>query len=170
MREPKDELLALTNSQRQLNPGGVIEIQDIVYPCKSDDGSVTKDQPIYRWSKIVADGFASMGRPVDTALGYRSQLEEAGFTNIVCHTHKWPLNRWPKDEKYKEIGMFLPRTRARFFHLLIRPRNLDRLVDVRKHASGSSQPESCHLYQTQGRRRPRLDCTGAGIVAHRSQG
>lgn len=30
----------------------------------------------------------------------------AGFTDVVEQTLVWPTNRWPKDKKLKEIGMW----------------------------------------------------------------
>lgn len=92
------------NSFDQMNPGGVLELQDIVYPVESDDDSVAQDTAIYRWSKMVGDGFERMGRPITSALGYKAQLEAAGFTNVVAAKYKWPLNRWPRDAKHKELG------------------------------------------------------------------
>ena len=44
--------------------------------------------------------------PLDSMLKYREQLEEAGFVEIVEYSYKWPINRWPKDPKYKEIGLW----------------------------------------------------------------
>lgn len=53
----------------------------------------------------MASGFAGMGRPLDSALKYEQQLREAGFVNINVVKEKWPTNRWPRDKKYKQIGM-----------------------------------------------------------------
>lgn len=41
---------------------------------------------------------------MDTALFYEQQLADAGFINIRVVKEKWPLNRWPKDIKYKQLG------------------------------------------------------------------
>jgi hypothetical protein len=30
----------------------------------------------------------------------------AGFTNVVETKYFWPLNKWPKDKKLKELGMY----------------------------------------------------------------
>lgn len=47
-----------------------------------------------------------MGRPIDTAYNYEQQLSEAGFVNIHVIREKWPLNRWPRDKKYKQLGKY----------------------------------------------------------------
>jgi hypothetical protein len=56
------------------------------------------------WSSLILEASNKLGRPVDSAKGYKSQLEEAGFTNVVETKYKWPQNRWPKDPKFKELG------------------------------------------------------------------
>lgn len=33
------------------------------------------------------------------------QLQDAGFINVVETRYKWPQNSWPKDPKFKEIGI-----------------------------------------------------------------
>ena len=87
-----------------MSPGGVIEIQDIIYPILSDDGTLTEDHPLKRWGDLLLQGFTGMGRALDGALHYERQLAEAGFVDIVTINEKWPSNRWPRDKKYKQIG------------------------------------------------------------------
>lgn len=70
----------------------------------SDDDTFTDDCPLKQWSDLIHQGFGAMGAPVDTALHYEQQLDEAGFVDIVTIKEKWPTNRWPKDKKYKQIG------------------------------------------------------------------
>lgn len=47
------------------------------------------------------------GRGADTAVHYKQQLADAGFTNINQTIYRWPQNRWPKDKKFKELGMWV---------------------------------------------------------------
>jgi hypothetical protein len=96
---------------RSLTPGGVIELQDIIYPLTSDDGTLTEDSALFRWSKTLLDGFGAIDRPLNTALQYKEQLATAGFIDIVEVVYKWPTNSWPQDSKHKEIGEFVPRTK-----------------------------------------------------------
>ncbi|RDW95065.1 hypothetical protein BP5796_00828 [Coleophoma crateriformis] len=89
-----------------LNPGGYIELADCTYPFVADDLSLSKDSALTKWCQLMMDGCAAMGRPIDSAVRYKAQLEEAGFTDVVELKYKWPLNRWPKDKKAKELGMW----------------------------------------------------------------
>jgi len=69
----------------------------------SDDGTLS-DSTLCKWSKMLLDGFTANGRPLDSALKYKDQLTEAGFVDIKVVKRKWPTNRWPKDQKHKQIG------------------------------------------------------------------
>ncbi|RSL51757.1 hypothetical protein CEP53_008310 [Fusarium sp. AF-6] len=89
-----------------LNPGGKIEIMDIIYPPRSDDGTLSEDSPLYKWATLLLRTFATMGSPLDSALRYKEQLEEAGFVDVHVVQRKWPMNRWPKAQIYKQIGMW----------------------------------------------------------------
>ncbi|EEU45750.1 uncharacterized protein NECHADRAFT_104598 [Fusarium vanettenii 77-13-4] len=87
-----------------LNPGGKIEIMDIIYPPRSDDGTLSEDSPLYKWATLLLRTFAAMGSPLDSALKYKEQLEAAGFVDVHVVQRKWPMNRWPKAKIYKQIG------------------------------------------------------------------
>ncbi|KAH7140352.1 S-adenosyl-L-methionine-dependent methyltransferase [Dactylonectria estremocensis] len=89
-----------------LNPGGTIELIDIVYPLQCDDGTLAEDSPLYKWSKLLLGAFTSNGSALDSAVKYKVQLEEAGFIDVTVVKRKWPLNRWPKDPKHKQIGIW----------------------------------------------------------------
>ena len=88
-----------------LTPGGSIELQDCIQPFLSDDGTLTSGSHLDRWSRLIRDSFAGMGRDMDSALRYEQQLIDAGFVDVRVVREKWPTNRWPREKKYKQIGM-----------------------------------------------------------------
>lgn len=47
-----------------------------------------------------------LGHSVECAKHYRQQMIDAGFVNVQAKLYKWPINAWPKDVRYKEIGEF----------------------------------------------------------------
>ncbi|KAH8750854.1 S-adenosyl-L-methionine-dependent methyltransferase [Hyaloscypha sp. PMI_1271] len=96
----------IAQAKEFLNPGGQLEIVDIVFPIECDDGTLSKDSALMKWSNFMAEAADKLGRKVDSAKRYREQLEEAGFTDVVETRYKWPQNRWPKDQAYKELGMW----------------------------------------------------------------
>ncbi|KAM5494225.1 hypothetical protein McaMca56_006278 [Microsporum canis] len=87
-----------------LEPGGYVEMQDICLPLRSDDGTLTPDHPLDRWSRTCVEACAKLERPLDVAKSHKKRMEEAGFVDVVEVLHKWPLNSWAKDPKLKEIG------------------------------------------------------------------
>ena len=90
-----------------LNPGGWLELADIS-PLSCDDGSLKEDSPLHTWVTKLLEGTKIIGRPFDGAKQYKEQLEAQGFTNVTQVVYKWPQNRWPKDPKLKELGMYGP--------------------------------------------------------------
>jgi len=79
-------------------------VVDIVFPVESDDGTLTKDSALSKWSYFMTEASDKLKRRLDGGKRYKQQLEDAGFTDVVETRYKWPQNRWPKDMKYKELG------------------------------------------------------------------
>lgn len=79
-------------------------MQDTIYPVACDDDSMHDDSVLRRWSILVNEAFRANGSSLDTALLYEQQLADAGFINIHIQCEKWPVNRWPKHPKYKQLG------------------------------------------------------------------
>ncbi|KAF7555980.1 hypothetical protein G7Z17_g1687 [Cylindrodendrum hubeiense] len=97
---------SIRNWPRSLEPGGTLELMDIIYPLESDDGTLKEEHPSRKWSLLLQEGFSADGHPLNTALFYKDWLKDAGFTGIVEVKEKWPLNAWPKDPRYKQIGIW----------------------------------------------------------------
>lgn len=81
-------------------------MQDIMLPYQSDDGTLALDSPLARLGELFREASAALGRPMDIASKYKSMMEAAGFKHMVERRFKWPLNTWPRDSRYKEIGAF----------------------------------------------------------------
>ncbi|WDK17124.1 methyltransferase domain-containing protein [Colletotrichum graminicola] len=89
-----------------LEPGGWIELSDILLDLQSDDGTVGPDCAAQTWAKHMLEAAAIWKRPLDSCKFYKEQLAEAGFVNITEKIYKWPTNPWPRDPKFKELGMW----------------------------------------------------------------
>jgi len=89
---------------RNLVPGGYIELADKCFPIMSDDGSLLPTSPLHQWSDFIIEGTAKVGRSIAAAVDFKKQLEEAGFINVIETRYKWPTNTWPKDPKFKQLG------------------------------------------------------------------
>jgi hypothetical protein len=97
-------ILTCPYSRSFLNPGGYLEVVDIVYPLHCDDGTLPEDSALLKWSNIMLDNMEKIQRPIASAKEYPEQLAELGFTDIKKTICKWPTNGWPKDAKHKEMG------------------------------------------------------------------
>jgi hypothetical protein len=57
------------------------------------------------WGNLMLDASCKIGRPLNSAETVKRVIEEAGYVDVVEVIYKWPMNRWPADEKMKDIGM-----------------------------------------------------------------
>ena len=111
-----------------LAPGGWIEAADISFPIILNDGQYPENSAFKKWyvctislsylrstkqsrSDLFMEGCEKLGRPANSAEFYKSQIEAAGFVDVVETKYIWPINRWPKDKKLKELGTFYTLTR-----------------------------------------------------------
>ncbi|KIV88712.1 hypothetical protein PV10_08370 [Exophiala mesophila] len=89
-----------------LNPGGVIEIQDVHFDVGSSDGSLPEDSALRMWSKYMLEASRTLGVPLDSVLSVKAQLIEAGFEDVQQTVQLWPMTWWPKDPRHKKIGLW----------------------------------------------------------------
>ena len=92
---------------RNLTPGGYLEVADICLPVKADDLSLHSESALRKWSNLMLEATQKAGSPMDSAKLYKSQLEMAGFCNVVEVHYKWPHNNWPSNKKMKELGTYV---------------------------------------------------------------
>ncbi|KAF4448378.1 hypothetical protein F53441_8186 [Fusarium austroafricanum] len=87
-----------------LAPGGWVELQEIDVNMKSDDGTLTKDCPIMKWSNLLNEASVKLQLPYAQLDAFKGMMAEVGFTEIVDRRFKWPTNPWPKEKKFKDLG------------------------------------------------------------------
>ncbi|KAF5694729.1 methyltransferase [Fusarium denticulatum] len=92
------------NAYDNLEPGGYLEMQDLTYPIACDDGTLPPDCEVLRSGLLSIEASAKAGRAINLAPKYKSFLEKSGFVDVVEKQFKWPINEWPKDKHYKELG------------------------------------------------------------------
>lgn len=101
-------------SFQTLDSEGWIEVQDICFPVRCDDGTLKADSYLARWSKCMIKATKADGRSIEAtkadgcsaegSLLYKSKLEAAGFINVKEFVYMWPMNWWPAREHYKDLG------------------------------------------------------------------
>ncbi|KAM7185791.1 S-adenosyl-L-methionine-dependent methyltransferase [Naviculisporaceae sp. PSN 640] len=94
-------------SYQHLNPGGWIELHDPSNPLRTDDDSLPKESALWKWNNLFLEASIKLGAPMNSCDYYEQQLKDAGFINVTVVEEKWPINPWPKDKRYKEIGAWV---------------------------------------------------------------
>ncbi|CAK7268478.1 hypothetical protein SEPCBS57363_003112 [Sporothrix epigloea] len=89
-----------------LEPGGYFEAQDMGMPLQCDDGTLHKSSDLWVWLMLVLEAMEKLGRPISAAQQWKPLMEQQGFEDVSQTIYKWPINRWPRDKKYKELGMW----------------------------------------------------------------
>jgi hypothetical protein len=81
-------------------------MQELCYPMRSDDGTLTEDCALSHWSKVLLDTTIQAGQGANKPAQYGDWMREAGFVNVTTVVYKWPTNQWPKDKKLKLMGLW----------------------------------------------------------------
>ncbi|KAF4985585.1 hypothetical protein FDECE_16461 [Fusarium decemcellulare] len=87
-----------------LEPGGWFEMQDILLPYASDDGTLKPDHALDKLGNYFCSTSEMLGRVMDAPKNFKTYMQKAGFEGLVEHRYKWPIGTWPKDKFYKELG------------------------------------------------------------------
>ena len=74
---------------------------------KCDDGSLPADSALSRWHEYMHDAANKAGFPLDAISHVPQMMKDAGFVDIVATPIRWPINPWPKDAKFKELGRWV---------------------------------------------------------------
>ncbi|RSL46400.1 hypothetical protein CEP54_013863 [Fusarium duplospermum] len=87
-----------------LAPGGWAEFQDVDAFMKSDDKTLTEEHALRKWNVLLAKAAKEHGTPFVEIDKLKDMMAEIGFVDIKEVPFKWPINRWPKEKKFKELG------------------------------------------------------------------
>jgi hypothetical protein len=69
-----------------------------------DDGTMKDDWPFAEWTRYGDDAAMVLGKPLRIANKLKKWYKEAGFVDVHEEVFKVPLNPWPKDPHYKNLG------------------------------------------------------------------
>lgn len=96
----------LAQAHKHLRPGGRVELHEMNYTPRSDDGSMPPDFAFARMLQLVGRGLAAMSINLGGVHDVASQLERAGFASIHERTFKVPLGPWARDALLKKVGAY----------------------------------------------------------------
>ncbi|KAK1498233.1 TAM domain methyltransferase [Colletotrichum tamarilloi] len=89
-----------------LSPGGYLELIEFDAVPTSDDGTLKPDSAITKSATLLFDAAAIIGQPFEDISRMKDVLIETGFEDVHKQLYKWPTNSWPKNPKYKELGIW----------------------------------------------------------------
>jgi len=96
----------INRSYHYLEPGGIMESQEMYPVVFCDDDTMPDDHGFLEFTRTQDDAAMRMGRPVRIANKLKRWYEQAGFVDVHEEVFKMPINPWPKDPQYKMIGRF----------------------------------------------------------------
>ncbi|KAI8232411.1 Secondary metabolism regulator LAE1 [Colletotrichum sp. SAR 10_86] len=98
--------LSATQPGHNLEPGGSLELHETDIYTRSDDGSLKPEHALYKWAQFLMESSTKLGAAWIDPPKLKDLMIEAGFEGVSMSTYKWPTNTWPKDKKFKELGMW----------------------------------------------------------------
>ncbi|KAK1970888.1 S-adenosyl-L-methionine-dependent methyltransferase [Colletotrichum sublineola] len=87
-----------------LAPGGYIELLEGHLRPECDDGTFKPDEVLSQWVDKIEECCKIFGQPFVDVPSLAPLLKEVGFVDVTISKFKWPINPWPKDPYYKELG------------------------------------------------------------------
>ncbi|CZR58031.1 uncharacterized protein PAC_07921 [Phialocephala subalpina] len=93
----------ICEAYEKLEPGGWLELQDVIAPWTDVDGSLLGSK-LLEFHTNTIEAALSVGRDVKQVIKYPSLFVAAGFQEISEFHYQWPIGAWAKDEKLKKIG------------------------------------------------------------------
>ena len=54
----------------------------------------------------MIDGADNVNRPLTAPESYKQCMLDAGFVDLHKARYRWPMDMWPKDPHYKELGLW----------------------------------------------------------------
>lgn len=81
-------------------------MKELALPVQCDDDTLTEDDPLFKWSAFMVEASGRLNQSLDKPSNYANWMREAGFVNVQSHVFRWPMNSWPKDKKYKKLGLW----------------------------------------------------------------
>jgi len=96
----------INRAYRYLEPGGMMESQELYPTAYCDDGTMPADHAFCEWTRTQDEAAMTLGRPLRIANKMKKWYEQAGFVDVHEEVLKMPINQWPKDPQLKMLGRF----------------------------------------------------------------
>ncbi|TDZ35417.1 Secondary metabolism regulator LAE1 [Colletotrichum spinosum] len=89
-----------------LTPGGFLEVIEVDPFLNCDDGTLKPEHSVMKTLGLLMEAAQALGASYQDPRELKPIMIEAGFTDVVMKQLKWPTNPWPKEDRYKELGVW----------------------------------------------------------------
>ncbi|GJC92066.1 TAM domain methyltransferase [Colletotrichum higginsianum] len=96
----------IKNCFDNLAPGGYLEMTETQPDPVSDDDTLPKDWAVAKYVEGIREASEKIGRVFIDPPTLKGIMEEVGFVDVELRQYKWPMNEWPKEERYKTLGLW----------------------------------------------------------------
>lgn len=96
----------LSRAYKALKPGGWIELQDLQFQVKCDDGTVRADNKLQDFFQTMVRALEKFSVDLLAMRHNRQKVLDAGFVDVAETPFKVPIGVWPRDPKMKMIGLY----------------------------------------------------------------
>ncbi|KAF2452932.1 methyltransferase domain-containing protein [Lineolata rhizophorae] len=103
----KDYSKALSTAYKHIKPGGWVELQELIYAPKCDDGTMPDDYVLKIFLDNVKEGLTRLGPDMYATAKLPGKVKDAGFVNITDRVVKLPVGPWAKNKTLKKVGLYL---------------------------------------------------------------
>ncbi|KAG9235803.1 UMTA methyltransferase [Amylocarpus encephaloides] len=88
---------------RVTRPGGWTQMVELYYNVQSDNGSLTEDHALRRWSHLYLESHQGL-KDLRVPLRLPAMMREAGFVDVENRMLQLPTCAWPTDQRENAIG------------------------------------------------------------------
>ncbi|KAG7050569.1 hypothetical protein JMJ77_0013313 [Colletotrichum scovillei] len=96
----------LTKAFQHFVPGGYRELEEPDLRAESDDASLPRGCALNRYCDLLREAMVQLGREYVSVPKLKTVMEEIRFVDVELSRYKWPVNTWPKEAKFKELGAY----------------------------------------------------------------
>lgn len=98
--------MLMFSTNRALKPGGWIELQELKFEVKCDDGTLRKGNMIQNFYETTESALVHFNVDLLAMRHNKKNVTEAGFVDVTEIPFKIPIGTWPKDPRLKMVGLY----------------------------------------------------------------
>lgn len=89
-----------------LEPGGMIEMQDFQFWIFQHEDFKSLPDPIEEYLTKTRQAFSAFGKNIEVAISHKQWMEDAGFVDVEEAIMQVPMGNWAKGKEMKQLGMY----------------------------------------------------------------